>query len=198
MIHNQAKKLAAICVERNWISKDNNEWCAYALEKWLGAACFLLALLLWSLVSGRIVETFSFALPFYLMRRRIGGCHANKAWICFLVSIALVIISTLFLNNYMSRLPVTMIVLLDVSLIALGLIIKPAYPKQVHFTASEGAANVVKKNKMLLFIFLGQLIALALGGIQIIVCSSLGIAAAIISVLIQKRQIEKEKKHEQT
>lgn len=113
MIRQVADHLAEIFFERKWVDEELRDWCVYTLEKWLGVLLFFLSVTLWMLVSGRRLETPSFLVPFYLLRRRIGGYHTKKPSTCFFASMGLVVLVSTFLGTWLAALPERALFYLD-------------------------------------------------------------------------------------
>lgn len=197
MLRQGAEKLAEVFCKRNWVDEALREWCAYTLEKWLGILLFFSVVTVWMLISGTYLETLFFLVPFYLLRRRMGGYHAKSQGMCFLLSVAIVIFVSAFLGEWLSALPEKLLLLLDAIAIALTLIVSPAYPPQLNFTEEEKKANLVRKNILALGIFLAQIfmdIALAPCLLSFGFC---GICFVLITVFIQKNMIKGERENEE-
>lgn len=197
MIRRSAERLTELCCERNWIEAEYREWCAYALEKWLGMLLFFAAVAAWMAASGRWVETLSFLLPFYLLRRRIGGCHAKTARACFCISMGLVVFASAFLGRWLLALPLWLLAGLDGAVLLLLLALHPAYPPQVNFTEEEKQANGRKKDLLLGEILLLQALSVVFLDGQILAHSLCGLAFAAVTVLIQKKIIKGDLENEQ-
>lgn len=197
MIHNVAAKIAKASCERAWIGEDDFEWCVYALEKRISILLYMTVVLLWIVVSGRLVDTLSFLLPFYLMRRRIGGCHVNSAGVCFTLSVLLVILASIFASKAAVYLPQNILIFADAAAFFTGLLVKPSYPPQAHFTQDERLANKCRKNILLCMILAAQCISLCIHDVRIFTCSFCGVSLAVVTAIIQtsknKRSVGYEK-----
>lgn len=186
MLRQGAEKLTEVFCKRNWVNEDRRDWCAYAVEKWLGILLFFFAVTVWMLISGRYLETLSFLVPFYLLRRRIGGYHAKSQTLCFFLSIAIVIFVSAFLGKWLLALPEKLLLLLNAIAIVFTLIVSPAYPPQLNFTETEKKANLVRKNILALGIFLAQIFAEIVLNPCLLSYSFCGICFVLITVFIQK------------
>ena len=186
MLRQDAEKLTEVFCKRNWVDEDRRDWCTYTVEKWLGILLFFLAVTVWMLISGRYLDTLSFLVPFYLLRRRIGGCHAKSQALCFFLSIAIVIFVSAFLGEWLLALPEELLLMLDAAAIALTLIVSPAYPPQLNFTETEKKANLVRKNILALGIFLAQIFVEIVLNPCLLSYSFCGICFVLITVFIQK------------
>ena len=195
MIHNAAARLARASCERGWIDEENCEWCIYALEKRISVLLYIAVVLLWAGIFGLLIETLSFLLPFYLIRRRIGGCHARSAGVCFTLSILLVVFVSLFVDDIAAYLPQTILILADAAAVITGLLIKPVYPPQAHFTSAEQLANNRRKNVLLCIIILAQCISLCVHDLRVFTGSFCGVLFAVFTAIIQ---ITKNKKESQS
>ena len=195
MIHNAAVRLARASCERGWIDEENYEWCIYALEKRISIFLYIAVVLLWAGISGLLIETSSFLLSFYLIRRRIGGCHARSAGVCFTLSILLVVFVSLFVDDIAAYMPQTILILADAAAVITGLLIKPVYPPQAHFTFAEQLANNRRKNVLLCIIILAQCISLCVHDLRVFTGSFCGILFAVFTAIIQ---ITKNKKESQS
>ena len=145
---------------RGWVQAELRPWCIYTLEKWLGILLFFSAVLFWVILSGQYIETAAFLIPFYFLRRRMGGCHAGSACTCFLISIGAVIIVGSFIGTWLLVLPSWLILIADALVLATAIILRPVYPAQVHFTAEEIDANYRKKNDLLISFFILHLFSI--------------------------------------
>lgn len=186
-----AERLAEWCCEKNWINAEDRMWCVYVLEKWMGILLFFSSVTVWMAVSGLWGETLGFLIPFYLLRRRIGGCHAKSARACYLISMGLVILISAFLGRWLLLLPRELILLLDGAAVLAGLLLSPAYPPQVNFTEEEKAANGRKKNLLLGEFFLLQLVTTVIPGFRFPAFSFCGISVSLITVIIQKKILKR-------
>lgn len=191
VIRRKAERLTELCCERNWIEEEYREWCVYALEKWLGLLLFFAAVAVWMILSGLWLETLFFLLPFYLLRRRIGGCHAKTARDCFCISLGLVVFVSAFLGQWLMALPLWLLAGLDGAALFLLLMLQPAYPPQVNFTETEKQANGRRKNLLLGAILLFQFSSVLLFDSRILAHSFCGLACTAVTVLIQKKIIKK-------
>ncbi len=185
MIHAAAARLAKVSCERGWIDEENYEWCIYALEKRISVFLYIAVVFLWAGISGLFIENLSFLLPFYLIRQRIGGCHARSAGVCFALSILLVIFVSSFVSEIAAYLPQVILIFADAAAVITGLLIKPVYPPQVHFTSAEQLANNRRKNVLLYIILFAQCISLYIHDLRIFTGSFCGVLFAVFTAVIQ-------------
>lgn len=188
MIHKRAESLANICCSRGWVQEELRPWCIYTLEKWLGILFFFSVVVLWAILSGQCIETAAFLIPFYSLRRRMGGCHAKSALTCFLISIGSVIVVGLIIGSLLLVLPGWLLIVADALVVATALILRPAYPPQVQFSAKEEEANSRRKNKLLILFFFLQLFSIPFTDKRILAYSFCGITFCVITVIIQKQK----------
>lgn len=188
MIRKSAERLSDVCCEHGWIDDEYWDWCVYALEKRISLLLFFSAVALWIIVSGLYVETAAFFVPFYLLRRRIGGWHAKSASACFFISIAFVIIVSSFLGAWAMFLPIWSLIAMDIAAVIFAIILRPEYPPQVNFSAQETDANYQRKNCLLLLIFVFQILSYILLDVRILAHSLCGVGLCVIAVLIQKQK----------
>lgn len=195
MIRKSAVALSSAICKREWIKAENFEWCVYALEKWLGLFLFAATVILWMIISGLYNESLTFLVPFYLLRRRVGGFHAKKASVCFTISLVLVIFVSSFLGSLVMQLPTWLFIALNAANVVLGIILRPVYPPQVSFTEEERAANCRRKDFLLLSLFIIQIFSLILHNIQFPAYSFCGIGMCNVTVLIQMKWGEQNEKN---
>ena len=191
MMRQGAERLTEIFCKRNWVDEELRDWCIYTVEKWLGILMFFMAVTIWMLISGKYLETLYFLVPFYLLRRRIGGYHAKSQAVCFFLSIAIVIFASAFLGEWLLVLPEKQLFLLDAVAIALVLVVSPAYPPQLNFTGEEKKANLIRKNILAAGIFLTQIFTEIMLDPCLLSFSFCGICFVLITVLIQKNNNKK-------
>ncbi len=163
-------------------------WCVYALEKRLSLLILLSFLTIWMIFSHLYLETMSFLVPLYLLRRRIGGWHAKNAMVCFGLSVGIVIISSLLLGRMLSKLPPSALLALDVLLILFALFLQPEYPPQLSFTVEEKTENCKTKNRLLLFVLLIQCFSVVFLDNRILAHSFCAVIICVIAVLLQKQK----------
>ena len=193
MIHNAAARLARASCERSWIDEENYEWCIYALEKRISVLLYIAVVLLWADISGLLIEILSFLLPFYLIRRRIGGYHAKSAGACFTLSVLLVVFVSSSVGEITAYLPQIILIFVDASVVITGLLMKPIYPPQAHFTSAEQRANNLRKNILLYIILLMQGISLCIDDLRIFTGSFCSVLFAVFTVIIQITKNKKER-----
>ena len=191
MLHKCAEELADICCKRGWIQEGLRPWCIYTLEKWLSIMLFFSAAIVWASFSDLYVETVSFLIPFYSLRRRIGGYHTKNAYFCFFISIISVMIASSVIGTYLLLLPLWILMIVDSIVVIIAIVIRPTYPPQVHFTQKEITANFYKKNDLINIFFAIQLIS-GFFGKQILAYSLCGISFCITTVIIQKQEWKSE------
>lgn len=198
MIRREAERLTEICCKRKWIDEDARAWCVYALEKWIGLSLFFTAVLVWMVLSRRYVETVAFLSPFYLIRRRMGGCHAKSAYACFFISLGLVVFVSRFLGDWLMLLPLWLLLMLDCAIIALLLGLQPAYPPQVNFGEAEKEANNKRKNILLIAVLLVQLASVFFVDTRVLSHSLCGLTLSAATIIIQKNILKRSAQDEKT
>ena len=198
MIRRQAERLTEICCKRNWIDENARAWCIYALEKWIGLTLFFTAVLVWMLLSGRYLETVAFLGPFYLIRRRMGGCHAKSACACFFISLGLVVFVSRFLGEWLMLLPLRLLLMLDCTVTVILLVLSPAYPPQVNFGEAEREANNKRKNILLIAVLLVQLASVYFVDTRVLSHSLCGLTLSAATIIIQKNILKRSAQDEKT
>lgn len=188
MVNKSAAWLSNVFLKRGWIEQDDLDWCLYALEKRLGLLLHFAAVAFWVGFSGLFTETLSFCVPLYFLRRRMGGIHAKSAFVCFFVSICLVILSSAFWGEMLSRLPLPILFLSNIFFLAVALLLRPAYPLQVHFSPKEIDANIRRKNYLLFLVLLIQCSSLAFFDGRVLAHSLCAVILCVIAVLLQKQK----------
>ena len=196
MVHILAVHLSSFLVKRGWVEKELLNWCVYALEKRLGLFFLLSFLTIWMIISHLYLETISFWVPLYLLRRRIGGWHAKNAIVCFGLSVGIVMISSSILGRLFSELPTFVLLTIDAIMILFARCLQPEYPPQLSFTEEEKAENCRIKNRLLLFVFLMQCFSLVFFDSRILAHSFCAVIICVVAVLLQKT--ERKGKNEKT
>lgn len=191
-----AEKFTALCLKRRWIAPELQDWCKYVFEKWMGSLLFFLTVLVWMVLSGLYLETMAFLLPFYSLRRRVGGCHAKNNLSCFLISVSLVLGVTAFLSGWLMGLPSRVLVLMDTAAVVYLMVLRPAYPPQLNFSEREKKANNKRKRVLLIAISFFQLLSVPLFGARLLAPSLCGIVFTAATVNIQKIKIKGETENE--
>lgn len=184
VMHTLSLAIAEACIARGWIEAQRKFWCAYAVEKKLISLCFFLLMIPFAVVLDVLPQATVFACAFYLLRRRYGGWHAPYAWLCQVISIALVLATTLFVGPVIMQLPLFAVWGMDAIVTAVAVIQPPVYPPQLHFDQEIKRANAKKKNLVLLVVLVFQL-GLGIFVKTVLVYSLLAVLAGVISVYIE-------------
>lgn len=183
-MHTLSIAIAEASISRGWIKAQDKLWCAYAVEKKLITLCFFLLMIPFAVALDVLPQAAVFSCVFYLLRRRFGGWHAPYAWLCQVISIALVLAVTLLVGPATMKFPSLVILGMDAIAMAVAIIQPPVYPPQLHFDQEIKRANTKKKNLLLIIV-----LALQLGvGIfvkDVLVYSFLAVLAGVISVYIE-------------
>lgn len=183
-MHTLSIAIAEASISRGWIKAQDKLWCAYAVEKKLISLCFFMLMIPLAVVLDVLPQAAVFSCVFYLLRRRFGGWHAPYAWLCQVISIALVLAVTLLVGPAMMKFPSLVIWGMDAVVVAIAIMRPPVYPPQLHFDQEIKRANTKKKNLLLIIV-----LALQLGvGIfvkAVLVYSFFAVLAGVISVYIE-------------
>lgn len=199
-MHTLSLAIAEASISRGWIKVQDKLWCAYAVEKKLISLCFFLLMIPFAVVLDVLLQAAVFSCVFYLLRRRYGGWHAPYAWLCQVISIALVLAATLFVGPAIIQLPSFAVWGMDAIVMAVAIIQPPVYPPQLHFDQEIKRANAKKKNFVLLVVLVLQL-GVGIFVKAVLVYSLLAVLAGVISVYIevlQQRIYGKKGSYEQT
>lgn len=199
-MHTLSLAIAEACISRGWIEARKKSWCAYAVEKKLISLCFFLLMIPFAVALDVLLQAAVFSCVFYLLRRRYGGWHAPYAWLCQVISIALVLAVTLLVGPAIMQLPSLVVWGADAIVVAVAIIQPPVYPPQLHFDQKIKLANTKKKNLVLLVVLVLQL-GFGIFVKDVFVYSFLAVLAGVISVYIeifQQRIYRKKGSYEQT
>ena len=187
MLHTYAIKITSLCIGKQWIDAEDRDWCIYTVEKWIMILLFFSAIIIWMVGSGKYIETIATVGSFYAIRRRAGGYHAPHPWICLLTSATIVIASTTLFCSTISRLPCGVFWGLNLAAVTIAIIVRPEYPPQANFSASEKRENTKRKNILLFFLLVCQLIVSVIYDMNMIVVGIfVGINIATLTVIIEK------------
>ena len=183
-MHTLSIAIAEASISRGWIKAQDKLWCAYAVEKKLISLCLFLLIIPIALVLDVLLQALIFSCVFYLLRRPYGGWHAPYAWLCQVISIALVLVVTLFVGPAMMKFSSFALWVMDAIVMTVGILQPPVYPPQLHFDQKIKQANTKKKDLVLIVVLGLQLV----GGIlvkDVLVYSLLAVLAGVISVYIE-------------
>lgn len=185
MYHKLAKIAADICLDNDWILSEQYDWCVYAFEKRINAISMFTLLLLISVLTKKVIHTFSFVGSLVVMRRRIGGWHSKSAWSCQLISISVVFLILFIIGPQIYLLNLKFIVLCDAVILLACAIIRPKYPAQLHFTNDVVQANNKKKYIVLSLIVTIQISCCILQQYVVLIYSFLGTLVALIALIAE-------------
>lgn len=185
MLHKKASLLADACVNNEWIPADERDWCVYTIEKWLLLSTFFAVLFVWVLIFGHVLETVCFLVPFYMLRRRIGGFHAKNPSVCLVTSIVIIMIVTLYIGPWMAELAPWALLIICVVVDIFGFLTKPIYPVQAEFSEAETQCNLVRKNYLLAVALLVQTASIALNASMVAAHISIGTLIALLMVVLE-------------
>lgn len=188
-MHKVAYRIAAYSVDRGWIDVDDLAICCYSFERRLLTGLFLLTQLLIFAPLGKLPEAFIFISVVLPFRRRMGGIHANSAWLCQIISTASVLISVLVFGPLVGQLPPLVIIVGDTVLISCTFFLMPSYPPQAHFTQQDIDGNIQRIHLMLVTLILAQVVSIHWFDMLYIVYSSIGLLFVIITVILGKTNL---------
>lgn len=186
-MHRLSVKFANICIARRWIQAQDEPWCIYAIEKKLLTVPFFLFLTIISIILKIFPQTAIFTCVFYSLRRRFGGWHAPYAWLCQIISTALVLEVDFVLGPAILALPTSAVLCMDSGVMVTAWMRKPVYPIQTHFTDEIIVANNKKKNHIVLAVVVLQ-ISFGLFYREALIYSLLAVLTGVISVYIEIMQ----------
>ena len=185
MYNKIAEKTALFFVSRNLITVDRIPWCKYTLIRWLSTLQLYLILLIIALLLGRYLELLCFCFSLLSLRRRMGGWHAKKAWVCQLLSVFAPLICVYLLGPFIERVPFGVTVAWCFLINTAAFILKPVYPPQTHFDENIRTANDRKKRWLLILIVAIQIISIPLIGWNVMIYCSLGISVVLLSLVAE-------------
>lgn len=186
MVHKLSCYLTKWFYQHKWIEESNYEWCIYAVEKKLLQICYLLILSVCFVASKQYLNAFVFMATLYILRCRIGGWHAPYNWLCIsLTTIAALIVIYFFAPALMNTNDI-FIWVLDILLLVVTFLTDPIYPPQLHFDQEVVSANRRKKNVILIYIVLIQIVSFGFGMEQILIFSFNGMLVSVLLVFIEK------------
>lgn len=186
MVDRLSRHLATLCASRNIIDQQYVPHLQYKAEIVLRSSLFSLFLILIAFLLQKPLEVFTYSLTIYLVRRRMGGWHAPKPWICQLLSVGIVLLMTLLVGSLFTKIPRNIFFFPCLALDILSFFLSPAYPSQLHLTVQEEKANNKRKNAVLAFVALIQILAFLSWDYRIVIYTFLGLATTVITVLLEK------------
>lgn len=185
MIYKLSVRATDYCIMKKWVDPSVRDWSIYAIERKLLSLTFFILLSLLAVIIGRPLEITTFALVFYFLRRRMGGWHAKHVFSCQTLSVMIVLGAVLIIGPALQELPMLIVSFVDFVVMFLALGIRPCYPAQVNFSGKEKQACAKRKNQIVLWLVFVQLLSLMLSWKNMLVYSTLGVLAGIISVYIE-------------
>ena len=186
MVHKLSCYLAEWFYQHEWIEESNYAWCIYVVEKKLLQICYLLILSVCFIVSKQYLNAFVFMATLYILRCRIGGWHAPYNWLCILLTTIIVLTAIYVLAPAFMNANDVFIWFLDILLVMVAFLMDPVYPPQLHFNQEIVSANRRKKNLILMYIALMQIVSFGFGVEQILIFSFNGILVSVLLVFIEK------------
>ena len=187
MFHDLSIKIANKCISRNWITAERKQWCVYALETKIQAALLFCLIFMIAAFAGMLYQSIIYSCILYLLRKRFGGWHAPTAWLCQVISVAIVLAVVFFIAPKIMKLSLIKLWILKVVAFLFALLLKPVYPQKAHFSNGVIYANQRRKN-ILLFLVLTVQTCTFKRYSEILVYCMLAIYTGIISVLIEYTQ----------
>ena len=185
-MYNKLPKIIAVhFAARGLISENDISWCAYLLIRWFGSATLCLILFAIATVLGRSVELFFFCFCLFALRRRIGGWHAESAWICQLVSVSSTLFFVYIVGPLCESQPASFAIFGCLIVTICAFILRPVYPPQTHFSQAVHQANIRKKNILLIWIIAVQIVSIPIADLTVMIHCTLGIFVALISLIAE-------------
>lgn len=173
-------------IDTGWISEEDTPFFQYALDSFIGKTVFFVLLTIICVILHCFKEALIFSIVFLAFRSRMGGWHANSRWLCQLLSIGIVIVSSCILGPQFEKLRISILVSLNLSVIVISFFLSPAYPPQLHLSQDEIKGNIYKKNQLLIVLILIQLPLIFLLDYRILSYTSLGLILGICLVFIER------------
>lgn len=173
-------------IDNGWISEEDTPFFQYALDSFIGKTVFFVLLTIICVILHCFKEALIFSIVFLAFRSRMGGWHANSRWLCQLLSIGIVIVSSCILGPQFEKLHISILVSLNLSAIVISFFLSPAYPPQLHLSQDEIKGNIYKKNQLLIVLILIQLPLIFLLDYRILSYTSLGLILGICLVFIER------------
>jgi len=173
-------------IDNGWISEEDTPFFQYALDSFIGKTVFFVLLTIICVILHCFKEALIFSIVFLAFRSRMGGWHANSRWLCQLLSIGIVIVSSCMLGPQLENLHISILVSLNLSVIVISFFLSPAYPPQLHLSQDEIKGNIYKKNQLLIVLILIQLPLIFLLDYRILSYTSLGLILGICLVFIER------------
>ena len=186
MIHILSCYFASYCATHDIIDQQHFSHLQYKTEIFLQSMVFVFCIILLSAITHLQIETGILTLTIYLFRKRMGGWHASRPWICFIISLALILIMTLIVAPLANDAPKSIFFLVCLALDFVVAILPPAFPPQLHFSTQEKNANIKRKNQLLVVVIAIQIIAFLWCDFRIDIYTFLGLAITVFSVLLEK------------
>ena len=187
VIQHNSEKLARHFVNQKWISADDYEWCVYMIEKKIYHYGYIFVLLMISCLIGSFCNTIVFLSVFCGLRRRIGGWHAPTPFICMCLSVLIILSVSLILEPTIVKfLPLELVFKYNILAVTITFMMEPFYPPCIHFEKKEIVANNKKKNTILLFVIIEDVIFVCFNQREFLSGSLLGILFTLILVLAEK------------
>lgn len=183
-MHGASVLLTEFFISREWIDAKDQDWCVYALETKLLAAIFFSAIAILTWIFGVLPQAAIFTVCFYFLRKRIGGYHAPRAWVCQLVSLGMVLCVTLLIGPALERILFSIVILVNVFTMIVSIATRPVYPPQTHFDGEVVAANYRKKNILILVIAAVQL-GFGFYYPSVVIYTFLAVLTGLVSVYIE-------------
>ena len=153
--------------------------------RWLGLVTSCLLLTAIALLLGHTCKLICFCLSTLLLRRRMGGWHANHVWSCQLLSILASLLCVYVVGPCLERLDFLIIVLVCFASNGSAYALKPVYPPQTHFDVDVQNANNKKKKRVILLIIAVQTVSTPFLGLDVIIYCSLGFFVTILSLIAE-------------
>ncbi len=191
--------LSSYFLTRGWIDTEDIPSCRYMLDRLIGRITFLILLAFVCAIFHCCEEAISFSVVLSIFRRRMGGWHANSRWLCQILSISSVIITSCLLGPILANTSSWTIIITNLLAILLSLFLSPVYPIQMHISPEERSGNIKRKNLFLLILSALQFPLVQLFGLRILTSVSLGLYFGIVSLFAEKIKLNrKDNHHEKT
>lgn len=138
--------LSKQCVYHDIIEKDLFDWCVYSMEKRITSFLSKLLLLLVGFLLFGAIQSITFTICFFLLRKYTNGYHASTYLGCLLLSIFVEIICLILAQLLPYQIAIITVCLSDILIIVRA----PNNNTKIHFDAAEIIALKAKIRKCLL------------------------------------------------
>lgn len=171
---------------RDLICENQHDGFCYHIQMILCTVIFYLVVATFGICYHCFLETIIYTTTICTLRRVIGGFHASRFIYCLALSIGCVVISVIYLGQFMEGLTPILLMLFEISgLMIICYLVPPRFVSSLHYSDSELSQICARKKGVIISLLFTHIVISSISGLRLMVYSILGQMTVLLSWVVQ-------------